>query len=423
MRKNWLWYQFFRFPLVKSGLYLFYKRIIIEGKEHLPKDKPILFVPNHQNSFMDALLVVTHTKPFIYFLTRAKAFNPPLMGKFLRSLNMLPVYRVRDGLSSVTKNNAIFDECIQYLKRNDAILIFPEANHDLKRRIRPLSKGFTRIAFDAEVRENWEMDLHIIPVGLNYTEHRRSRNTVRVVFGEPIHMKQFQESYEKDERAATNELKKQVSEGMKKTVMHVPNLDHYPLNKIVLDDLEDDSIRLTDPGTVNANVKKIEEKATPELYETAKKVFDLAEKNDFRIKTILGKEKPILVIILLFPLYLFSWLNNLIPYQAVRRIIAKVIKDHAFDASIKFLLGLFLFPFFWALVSVILWITGVPFEFVLSYLGLSIATSIMFKNANLIVREAKERKRLNEFSTAHPKEYKEFIKNIKILNEFRSDIL
>lgn len=240
MRKNWLWYQFFRFPLVKSGLYFFYKKIIIEGKEHIPRNKPILFVPNHQNSFMDAFLVVVHTKPFTYFLTRAQAFNPPLLAKFLRSLNMLPVYRVRDGLSSVTKNNAIFDECIQYLKRNDAILIFPEANHDLKRRIRPLSKGFTRIAFDAEVQENWNMDLQIIPVGLNYTEHQRSRNAVKVVFGEPILMKQFQELYEKDERAAANALKKQVSDEMKKLVMHVPNLDHYPLSKIILDDLEDD---------------------------------------------------------------------------------------------------------------------------------------------------------------------------------------
>ena len=423
MRKNWLWYQFFRFPLVKSGLHLFYKRIIIEGKEHLPKNKPILFVPNHQNSFMDALLVVTHTSPFIYFLTRAQAFNPPLLGKFLRSLNMLPVYRVRDGLSSVTKNNAIFDECIRYLKRNDAILIFPEANHDLKRRIRPLSKGFTRIAFDAEVRENWNMDLHIIPVGLNYTEHRRSRNTVKVVFGEPILMKQFQELYEKDEREATNELKKRVSKGMKKTTMHVPNLDHYPLNKIVLDDLEDDPVKLTDPDTVNANVKKVEQKATPELYETAKKVYELAEEQDFSIKSIHRRQKPFWAYILLFPLYLFSWINNLIPYQPVRKITTKVIKDHAFDASIKFLLGLILFPLFWLVITLVLWLSGVPAEFVFGYLSLSIITSVFFKNANLILREAKEKKRLKEFSEAHPEQYKEFMNSIKILNEFRSEVL
>ena len=423
MRKNWLWYQIFRYLIVKFGLYLFYKRIIIEGKEHLPKNKPILFVPNHQNSFMDALLVVTHTKPFIYFLTRAQAFSSPLLGKFLRSLNMLPVYRVRDGLSSVTKNNAIFEECINYLKRNDAVLVFPEANHDLRRRIRPLSKGFTRIAFDAEVRENWEMGLHVIPVGVNYTEHRRSRNTVKVVFGSPILMKDFRKLYEKDEREATNELKKQVSDGMKELVMHVPNLDHYPLCKIVLDDLEEDEKKLIDPDLVNANVKKIEQQATPELFETARKIYELAEEQDFSIKTIHGRKKPMLALILLLPLYLFSWINNLIPYQVVRKIIASVIKDHAFDASIKFLIGVTLFPLFWILVSLILWVSGTSSLFTFGYLLLSVFTAPLFKNANLLLREAKEKKSFSKFENSNPKEYQEFLKGIEILNEFRSKVL
>lgn len=152
-------------------------------------------------------------------------------------------------------------------------------------------------------------------------------------------------------------------------------------------------------------------------------MYELAEKNDFNVKTIHGRKKPVLALILLFPLCLFSWLNNLIPYQAVRRITSKVIKDHAFDASIKFLLGLILFPLFWILASSILWLSGVPVEFVIGYFGLSIATSVLFKNANLIVREAKEKRQLEEFSKTHPEEYKEFINGIKILNEFRSEVL
>ena len=423
MRKNWLWYQFWRFIVVGFPLRLFYKRILIEGRKNVPRKTPILFLPNHQNSFMDAFLVVTSITNFVYFLTRAQAFNPPIMGKFLRSLNMLPVYRVRDGISSVTKNKAIFDECIRYLKRNDAILVFPEANHNLKRRIRPLSKGFTRIAFDAEVRENWDMNLHVIPVGVNYSEHRRTRNFVKVVFGKPILMKEFKELYEKDEREATNELKKLASEEMQKLTMHVPNLDHYPLCKILLDDLEDDPKKIIDPKTANENVKKIEEEATPELYETARKVYDLAEEQDFSIKTIHGRKKPILALILFFPLYLFSWLNNLIPYQAVRKIIASVIKDHAFDASIKYLIGVILFPLFWVLISVVLWASGVPSLYIFGYLGISAFTVPLFKNANLLVREAKEKRSFSEFEKSNPEDYKEFLEGIEILNEFRSKVL
>ncbi len=423
MRRNWLWYQFFRFPVVKSGLYLFYKKIIVEGRENLPKNKPIIFVPNHQNSFMDAFLMVTHVKPITHFLTRAKAFDSPFMNWYLRSLNLLPVYRVRDGLSSVTKNNAIFDECVTYLKKKEAILVFPEANHNLRRSIRPLSKGFTRIAFDAEVRENWEMDLHVIPVGVNYTEHRKSRNTVRVVFGKPIIMKEFKELFEKDEREAANELKERVSEAIKKLVMHVPDMEHYALHKIILDDLEPDPEKITNPKLVNENVEKIERSITPEILETANKVFELSEKQDFSIKTVIGRQKPVWAMTLFFPLYLFSWLNNLIPYQPVRKITTKVIKDHAFDISIKFLMGLFLFPAFWMVITLVLWISGVPSMYIWGYLGLSIFTSVLFKDANLIVREAKERKRRQRFREKHPEAYNEFVKGIQKLNEFRSEVL
>lgn len=423
MRKNWLWYQFWRFIVVGFPLQFFYRKIKVEGRENVPRKTPILFLPNHQNSFMDAFLVVTSITNFVYFLTRAQAFNPPILGKFLRSLNMLPVYRVRDGISSVTKNKAIFDECIRYLKRNDAILIFPEANHNLKRRIRPLSKGFTRIAFDAEVRENWEMNLHVIPVGLNYSEHRRTRNSVKVVFGKPILMKQFKEQYENDEREAANSLKELVSKELQKLTMHVPNLDHYPLCKIILDDLEGEPKKLTDPGTVNNNIKIIEEKATPELYETAEKVYNLAEKQDFSIKTIHGRKKPKLAFTLFFPFYLFSWINNLIPYQAVRKIISKIIKDHAFDASIKFILGITVFPIFWVLISILMWLSGISPELISGYIGLSILTMPFFKRANLFLREMKERKKFSEFENSNPQEYSEFLKGIEILNEFRSKVL
>lgn len=423
MRKNYLWYNFFRLTIVKNGLRLYYKKIIVKGKEKIPRKKPVLFLPNHQNSFMDAFLVVTNVKFFTYFLTRAQAFNPPLLGWYIRSLNMLPVYRVRDGLSSVTKNNAIFEECIRYLKRNDAILVFPEANHNLKRRIRPLSKGFTRIAFDAEVQENWNMDLHVIPVGVNYSEHRSTRNKIWVEFGDPIHMKDFKKVYEKDEREAANSLKDRVSEEMKKLTMHVTNLDHYPLCKIIIEDLEKDEIGLINPKIANEKVKKIEENLTPEIVEVAASVSDFAERNKFDIKTIVGRQRSNFIMMLLSPLYLFSWLNNLIPYQAVRKIIGTVIKDHAFDASIKFLCGLILFPLTWLSFTLILWLSGLSSVFIGSYLVLSIFTAVLFKDANLIVRELKEKKRIEVIKSRNPEEFKEFESGLEKLNEFRLKIL
>jgi 1-acyl-sn-glycerol-3-phosphate acyltransferase len=385
MRKNHLWYQMFRYPIVGTGLRLFYKKIKVVGKHNLPKDKPILFVPNHQNSFMDALHVVTTVKPFIYFLTRAEAFRPAPQAWFLRSLNMLPVYRVRDGFSSVQKNNDIFEECFKYFGRNDAVLIFPEANHDLKRRIRPLSKGFTRIAFGGEEYYNWELDLQVVPVGLNYTHHREARNVVQVHYGEPIPVKDYQELYKEDQNEATRGLKHDVSEGMKKLVFHVQNLEDYAVHKILWQELEPNSEHLTDPDIANERIQKTNAHITEELKTNAKKLDKLITSTNINGREFLYADTFKAKEFLLLPLYLFSLINNVIPYQPVRYLTTKVIKDHAFDASIKFLSGIVVLPVFYGLVSLILWVSGVNPSLIWGYLGLSFITSPFFIRAKSLL--------------------------------------
>lgn len=335
---------------------------------------------------------------------------------------MLPVYRVRDGLSSVTKNNAIFEECVRYLKRNDPILVFAEANHDLKRRIRPLSKGFTRIAFDAEVKTGWNMNLKVIPVGLSYTDHRRSRNDVTVCFGEPIPMDQFKEQYEQDNRAAVKALKEAVSEGMKKTTMHVESLNDYPLVHVVLDDLEPDPKNYLLPDVANANVKKVVEHADESLRDTASRVKEISEKFGLNIKANFAHSANILKAIVLAPLYLFSWLNNRLALIGVNWVIDNKIKDHVFDASIKFILGLTLFPLSWLIVSIPIWVLfGIKWAAI--YLLTSAITVIFFKDAQAFLLRSQQRKDLQRFKENHPAEYEEFVSGIRKLNEFRNEVL
>lgn len=397
MRKNFLWYNFIRLGVVRTGLKFFYKRIRIIDKHKIPKGKPILLVPNHQNSFMDALLVTTHFYKTTSFLTRAQAFESKFMDWFLRSLNLLPVYRVRDGMSNIQKNNEIFETCINYLSNNESVLVFAEANHDLKRRLRPFSKGFTRIAFDAEIKNNWNLDLYVQPVGVNYSDHQNSRNEVRVVFGDPIKVSDYKKEYEQDERSAANSLKNQTSENLKPLIMHVPKLDQYPLIKIALDEMEPDRAKLANNQYMNQLVEYAEELQTPELISDAEYVIEVSEKNNLSIRTLADVKLPMVKRILLAPIYLLVWLNGIIPYQPARFIIKNKIKDKAFDVSIKFVLGLFLFPLFYLLVTGILLIAGVPAIWAWGYFFISLFTSTMFKRANELVRSLKEKKKIREF--------------------------
>ena len=404
MRNNYLFYQFFRVIITKWGLIFYYRKIRSIGREKIPKKTPVMFIPNHQNSFMDALLVVSTNWKYTFFLTRAQAFSSAFMRWFLEYLNMLPVYRVRDGISSVTKNNAIFGRCIRMLEKNYAVLVFAEANHNLNRRIRPLSKGFTRIAFDAEQQNNWDLNLHVVPIGVNYTRHKESRNDVTVVYGDPIPMKKYQELFQQDKRKAANVLKNDVAKVLKACTMHVQNAQHYFLHQLLLDDLADNRLHLIDPKKVRPLNEKLDDLASEEDYVAAQELIEMAEKKHLELSQLQeytsGKQSSLWKKLLLSPFILLGFLNFRIAYILIDKVIRNTIKDHAFDASIKFLLAVFLFPSSLVLISFMLWIAGISFEGLLIYWGTSFFSLFGFKEW---VNSHKQR--------AHNRQWREFARN------------
>lgn len=171
--------------LVKVALHGYYRKIIVEGTENLPKGKPVILVANHQNALIDPLLLATHTRLNPWFLTRAAVFVNPFISKVLHYIRMLPVYRVRDGFSTIAQNQQTFDETFEVLRKNGTVVVFAEGSHSLVRNLRPLSKGFTRMAFG--LKEKYpDLEPVILPVGLGFSAHMRSGSTVRITFGKVI---------------------------------------------------------------------------------------------------------------------------------------------------------------------------------------------------------------------------------------------
>lgn len=152
---------------------------------HVPKEGAVLFLANHQNALLDPLLIAVTNGRFSYFLTRASVFNNPIISRILKSLQMLPVYRVRDGWNNLSKNNAIFKRSAKLLSQNNAIVIFPEGSHNIRRTVRPLSKGFTRIIFETFERHP-EVRLQLVPVGLNFIKTETFGDSTSIYFGRPI---------------------------------------------------------------------------------------------------------------------------------------------------------------------------------------------------------------------------------------------
>ena len=170
---------------VKIGLHLFYKKIEVVGLENIPKKGAVLFVANHQNAMMDPILIGTNNPRILYFLARASAFKNKIAGKLLNEINAIAIYRVRDGVDSKKRNEAVFKKCTNLLNKNKSILIFPEGSHDKVRRVRSLRAGFTRITIDY-LLNNPDKEFYIIPVGINYSNTVNYAKEVKIIYGKPI---------------------------------------------------------------------------------------------------------------------------------------------------------------------------------------------------------------------------------------------
>lgn len=240
---KYIWLTFVR-GYLKVGMYFYFKNIKIHGIKNVPKNKPVLLLSNHQNALLDALLIATKCGRFSYFLTRASVFNKPIIARVLKSLQMLPVYRVRDGWGNLANNNAIFKSCSKLLDNSACIVIFPEGNHNLNRTVRPLSKGFTRIVFNT-LENNPSLDLQLLPVGLNYLHAAKFPDSTSIYFGNPIEAK----TYISDNiNESVLKLKTKIQSEIGLLTTHIPK-DNY---KVTLKKLEDLNVNFLDAKMVNA---------------------------------------------------------------------------------------------------------------------------------------------------------------------------
>jgi len=214
---GYLWYKTVRL-YVQFGLRSYFKKTIVIGKEHIPKDCPILFVGNHRNGLIDPIMVATTSSRVHLFLTRASAFKDPIVNFLLRSINMIPIFRIRDGVNTIQKNQEIFDACHREFEMNGSVLMFPEGNHSLPRRIRTLTKGFARIAFGyLDAYPN--ADLQIITTGLNYSNAQDKGSSICVYYGNPIDVREYYNM--EDENQGIETLKDRVCESLKTITTHI----------------------------------------------------------------------------------------------------------------------------------------------------------------------------------------------------------
>jgi len=313
-----IWYNIVKI-YISAGLFFFHKKIIVNGLNNIPSKGAVLFVSNHKNALIDPLLIATTATRTIHFLTRASAFKIKFVKWLLSTVNMLPIYRMRDGKETLTRNEEIFNKCYTILNKKKTLLIFPEGTHDVKRLIRPLSKGFTRIAFGA-LDQNPDLKLEILPVGLNYTEATLFGESVSIYYGKPILVNPYYNM--NDINASTLDLKNVVLDKMKELTTHI-DIENYEETIEKLGDV--DHLK---PENVN----------------------DLLQNLPYEKPSTLGQKKPSV---------LWKWLkflvslNSIIPLLLYKSIEPN-IKEIEFVSTTKFAIGITAFPLFYYLQGLVI---------------------------------------------------------------------
>lgn len=213
--------------------YGFFRKVFLHNLSGVPSDKPVLLAANHPTAFVDPCLLCTFVDPPIYNMTRGDVFQKPLFRALMESINMFPVYRVRDGYGGRDRNDDVFDYCIEKLHDRRVVTIYVESEHHLEKKVRPVQKGIARIAFAAFERHQLD-DLQVIPAGCNYVRGDRPRDEAMVNIGDPIFVKNYWDDYQRDPAAALQRLCNDIEKALQSICYHLDHEADEPLAERLL---------------------------------------------------------------------------------------------------------------------------------------------------------------------------------------------
>ncbi len=349
-----------------------YFRTKIHNKKNIPKDEIIIYTPNHQNALMDALAVLAKVDSEPVFLARADIFKKPAIAKILTFLRILPIYRIRDGKESLGNNEAIFRKTVDVLKNKNGLVILPEGNHAGIRRLRTLKKGVSRIVFEAEESNDFNLNIKIVPVGLDWSDYLNFRSRLFINFGEPISVSEYYEEYKKHPARGMNLLRERVATELKKYMIHIENEEYY--------DMFDNIRYLFLPQMIKKMGQKNEQphqfyaqkdiinnlnefiesnpEETKELAEKTSRYSELLNKLNFRHWvvqkapfSVFGILLRTLLAILFLPIYLIGGTINYLPYKIPVWLTNK-IKDPQFVSSVRTVIAIIIFPLYYIILIV-----------------------------------------------------------------------
>lgn len=235
-------------PIATIGLRTFYRKIYLSHADRIPWGQPVILASNHPTAFLEPCILACFLPKPLHFLVRGDLFVKPLYNRLLRSLNMLPVYRLKDGGYGKLRNNySTFSVCYEALSDRQAIMILAEGNTIQEKRLRPLQKGVARLALGAiEATEDLQ-EVYIVPVGVNFTHADQPRTTVMIEFGEPMKASDYWPTYQENSNQGITELTTDLRQAMLPHIVALEDKADEPLLEDLLPLVRSEQNRTSPP--------------------------------------------------------------------------------------------------------------------------------------------------------------------------------
>ncbi len=182
--------------LVRWVLRLFFRKMGVTGLDNVPEKGGGLVVSWHPNALIDAALILVFFPRRIVFGARHGLFGWPLLGRLMRALGTVPIYRRQDFsdediAARREANTKSLDALASAIADGAYSALFPEGDSHDEPAPTELKTGAARLYYRAlELTEEQAPSPVIIPVGLHYDKKRVFGSSALVAIHPPLALSQ-----------------------------------------------------------------------------------------------------------------------------------------------------------------------------------------------------------------------------------------
>lgn len=401
-------------PFAHIALRTFYRKIYITGPENYPQDKPVILALNHPTAFVEPCILATLLDDELHFLVRGDFFQNPTYNKILRSFGCLPVYRLKDGGFQNIKNNySTFDQTFKTLGEGNPIVILAEGTTVHEKRLRPLKKGTARLALGTMEEFGPEKDVHILPIGVNYTYADRFRSEVMFEVDRAIRVADYWADYQANKASAIKDLTDELTKRLEAKVIIIEKeedetfteqqfiLSRNAKPRPIMPIVSKRGGRFKTEKRISETINRMSDSEKTVLKEKTEEYFSNLAQAGITDLGLLRSARTglgtLFALVLGFVPFLFGWFLNAPPLLAAEYIGVNKVKYIEFKAPVVISAGIVFYFLWWVLLLTLSGFTANMPVFVLTLLlpGLGYF-ALLYNEFRAIKRQAQKATGLSE---------------------------